>query len=504
MDKSVGKSLIRKMFLGWISMMILPIVLVLIFNYVQYGNFIKASGHGITTKLQVDELSPYEAVGRITNSIIITNPDAFLESDINTAYRHIEAVENLRLLVVIKKGDVVFSANSFHTRKGQDVVKTFESIKNITLPEFGSKQFQDNKLVLKETGYLMARQVDFYFSDGEEGSVFIFNKFVNVPMIIVKVVTENFLFIGIVTFIIMIIGMHKTFRYIIRPVIEIIDLTLEISKNKFTGRISSMPKDITLIKLKNAINNMAEKLELTQQNNLKLEMHRKEYIAAVSHDLKTPITAINMNVGALKDGLAKSPEKAEKYFNNILKKTNDINTMVKELSLYSDLENGIGDHKFEEVDIEWFVKDVIEETLYGIEDEFRDIRLINHLDRKVMKNIDTDKIKRYIMNVISNSIKYANAESLEIVITLEEVLGEMAIDTETPLRIVIEDNGIGVPQEKLDRIFDKFYRIDEARNQNQHGSGLGLAICKSIIEKHGGRISAESEFGKNFRIIAEI
>lgn len=503
MDKSVGQSMVRKMFVGWMSMMILPIVLVLVFNYVQYGDFVKRSGHDINTQLQRHELNPYEASGRITNGILLENPDLFLETDIKSSYSHISDVENLRLIIIIRKGDEMYSANDFETKKGQAVVDSFESIKGLRLPEFGSSQFKGNELVLGETGYVIARQVDFYYNDGQEGSIFTFKKYMDVPMIIVKLITQNLLFVGVVTFIIMIFGLHKTFKFIIRPVIEIIDLTMEISNNNFAGRISSKPRDITLIKLKNAINNMAEKLEGTQQENFKLESHRKEYIAAISHDLKTPVTAINMNVSALRDGLAKSPEKAEKYVNNILKKTNDINTMVKELSLYSELENGIEEYTFVEVDIDWFVKDVIEETLYSIDDALKNVEMINNLDRKVMKRIDTDKFKRFIMNVISNSIKYANSDNLEIKITLDELQRGHNLKADEPIRLIIEDNGMGVSEEKIERVFDKFYRVDEARNQNQHGSGLGLAICKSIIEKHGGTIYAESTFGKDFRIIVD-
>jgi len=313
-------------------------------------------------------------------------------------------------------------------------------------------------------------------------------------------------FVGIVTFLLMLFGMHKSIKFVLDPIIQVIKVTEKISEGDLSHRVHSQARDLAVVKLVGAVNTMTDKLEYTQKKNIALEAQREEYLAAISHDLKTPITAINMNIGALKDGLATTPERAEKYFNNILRKTNDINNMIKELTVISNLEVGKATYEFEAVQLDWFVNDVLDEALYSYNDKIETIEFENTLEERYLKSIDVSKFRRYINNILANSIKYSGSENLRITVRLEHVK-DVHRGSDYPnrkkVRLTIEDNGLGVESQELDQLFDKFYRVDVSRNQNVAGSGLGLAICKSIIENHKGSLYAESEKGSYFRVVAE-
>nr|WP_243277862.1 HAMP domain-containing sensor histidine kinase [Clostridium yunnanense] len=221
------------------------------------------------------------------------------------------------------------------------------------------------------------------------------------------------------------------------------------------------------------------------------EENRKELIASISHDLKTPITSIKGYIEGIKDGVADTPDKMEKYVNTILTKANYMDSLINDLFLYSKLELNKEPFKFQTVDMNIYIQDCVEEINFDLDQS--KVELIADVPEKpTLIDIDVQKVKRAIMNIVENSIKYKTDGKLIINIIVKS--------NNDLLTVEIRDNGKGIPKEALPYIFERFYRADTSRETVIGGSGLGLAIAKKIMDEHNGRIAVLSELGKGTSI----
>lgn len=216
----------------------------------------------------------------------------------------------------------------------------------------------------------------------------------------------------------------------------------------------------------------------------KLECNRKELIANISHDLKTPITSILGYVEGLQDGVADTVEKQNKYLATIHSKALALDYLIEELFLYSKLDADALTYKFEKINIKDFLDHIVEEF------QLRETGVHFKLTYKVHSECDTlaDRIhlNRAFSNLIENSINYRQEKiPLKIEITVSK--------TNKMLLVQFADNGKGISEEELPYVFDRFYRIDKSRNATIGGSGLGLAIVQQIIQHHKGKICITSK-----------
>lgn len=226
--------------------------------------------------------------------------------------------------------------------------------------------------------------------------------------------------------------------------------------------------------------------ESTEENSL-IEKENRELISNISHDLKTPITAVKGYVEGIMDGVADTPEKMDRYVRTIYNKTNEMDHLINELTFYSKIDTNRIPYTFSKLNVEDYFEDCSEEV--GLELETRGIELVyaNYVEKDVMVIADGEQIRRVIHNIISNAIKYMDKPKGIIQIRIKDV-GDF-------IQIEIEDNGKGIAAKDLPNIFDRFYRTDSSRNSSQGGSGIGLSIVRKIIEDHGGRIWATSKEG---------
>lgn len=217
-----------------------------------------------------------------------------------------------------------------------------------------------------------------------------------------------------------------------------------------------------------------------------------EVISNITHDLKTPLTAIKGYAQGILDGVAGSPERMNKYVLTIRNKADDMAGMVDELSFFAQIYQKDLVYHFMEVNAQDYFSECISELSLDL--ETRNISLVYRYDAECtgMIRIDREKLKRVINNIIGNAAKYIQKEIGILFVNIEEKEGEVIVH--------ITDNGIGIPEKELKRVFERFYRTDSSRNSGTGGSGLGLAIAKKIMEEHGGRIWAESVIGKGTRI----
>ena len=226
--------------------------------------------------------------------------------------------------------------------------------------------------------------------------------------------------------------------------------------------------------------------ESTEEKSL-IEKENRELISNISHDLKTPITAVKGYVEGIMDGVADTPEKMDRYVRTIYNKTNEMDHLINELTFYSKIDTNRIPYTFSKLNVEDYFEDCSEEV--GLELETRGIELVyaNYVEKDVMVIADGEQIRRVIHNIISNAIKYMDKPKGIIQIRIKDV-GDF-------IQIEIEDNGKGIGPKDLPYIFDRFYRTDVSRNSSKGGSGIGLSIVKKILEDHGGKVWATSRLG---------
>ena len=226
--------------------------------------------------------------------------------------------------------------------------------------------------------------------------------------------------------------------------------------------------------------------ESTEEKSL-IEKENRELISNISHDLKTPITAVKGYVEGIMDGVADTPEKMDRYVRTIYNKTNEMDHLINELTFYSKIDTNRIPYTFSKLNVEDYFEDCSEEV--GLELETRGIELVyaNYVEKDVMVIADGEQIRRVIHNIISNAIKYMDKPKGIIQIRIKDV-GDF-------IQIEIEDNGKGIGPKDLPYIFDRFYRTDVSRNSSKGGSGIGLSIVKKNLEDHGGKVWATSRLG---------
>ena len=227
-------------------------------------------------------------------------------------------------------------------------------------------------------------------------------------------------------------------------------------------------------------------LESTEQK-LEYDQESKELISNISHDLKTPLTAIKGYVEGIMDGVADTPEKMDRYIRTIYNKTNDMDRLINELTFYSKIDANRIPYTFNKINVKNYFEDCVEEMGIELESKGFAFSYKNEVDDSVEVIADAEQIKRVINNIVGNSVKYMDKSDPRIDIRVKDV-GDF-------VQIEIEDNGRGIGTKELPNIFERFYRADASRH-SAGGSGIGLSIVKKIIEDHGGKIWASSTLGK--------
>ena len=246
-------------------------------------------------------------------------------------------------------------------------------------------------------------------------------------------------------------------------------------------------KDDEMGRLMQAFEKMRIRLRDNAEEKLKSDRESKELISNISHDLKTPITAIKGYVEGIRDGVADTPEKMEKYIGTIYNKANEMDTLINELTLYAKIDTNRIPYNFAPLSVNDYFNDCAEDIEMELDSKNVEFGYFNYVegDQKIIA--DPEQLKRVINNIVSNSLKYMEREHGLINLRVKDV-GDF-------IQVELEDNGKGIAAKDLPNIFDRFYRTDASRNSSKGGSGIGLSIVKKIIEDHGGKIWATSREG---------
>ena len=231
---------------------------------------------------------------------------------------------------------------------------------------------------------------------------------------------------------------------------------------------------------------MQTKLRETTEERNRADALTKEVIGNISHDLKTPLTAIKGYAEGIMDGVAATPERMERYVKTIHSKAVDMAGLVDELSYFTKIYQKVEDFRFAPVKASYFFAECI--SGMSLDLETRNIQLLYQCDvgEDVEIVIDEEKIKRVVANIVGNAVKYIQREQGMILVNVE--------DQGPFIQVMIRDNGKGIGKEELPFIFERFYRADPARDRS--GSGLGLSIVQWIVSLHNGQITVHSTYGQ--------
>lgn len=232
----------------------------------------------------------------------------------------------------------------------------------------------------------------------------------------------------------------------------------------------------------------------------RLEKMRSEFVANVSHELKTPVAAVKGFAETLLAGALNDPETAKSFLQIIYDESERLNRLINDILELSKIETkGIPLH-FSAVHLTNFIGQSLD--MMRPEANKKRIQLEMHVDEQMVIEADEDRLRQILINLLSNGIKYT-PEGGKVKVIVEPIEANAAADDEK-IRIIVSDNGIGIPKKDLSRIFERFYRVDKARSRMSGGTGLGLSIVKHLVELHKGTIRAESEIGMGTRIIMEL
>ncbi|MFC5407421.1 sensor histidine kinase [Cohnella soli] len=332
---------------------------------------------------------------------------------------------------------------------------------------------------------------DFRYSDGDSGSLYIVKKISPYgemtsrwfPVLIGLLLLLPFVVNGLLNYFMT--------RSIVNPLKELKLAADRIREGELGFEVLTRSQD-EIGELFRSFEDMRRRLEESVQVRLQDEENRKELLANISHDLKTPITTIKGYVEGIRDGVAGTPDKLDRYLSTIYAKAIGMDKLIDELFLFSKLDMGKVPFHFEKADIGRYAADWAEELALDCAGKGIAVEYEDELPETTFVKLDREKLKRALFNITDNSAKYADKQNKQIVIRLS-AHGDEAL-------IAITDNGPGIKPEALPHLFERFYRAENSRNSGTGGSGLGLAIAKQIAEEHGGNIAASSVPGEGTKV----
>ena len=473
----------NKLKLSFVIIAIIPIVMIFTFLYFismfqlrtmerQYD--IKINGitnlldqtklYNILTNAEVNEIE----------KVISEEPDKLLDEKYLDKLS-VKLINKFSFIVVIKNDEIVYNKISGHTNLIQVLYEERESLED-----------RSSRLITRDYVDYMVRTESFLYKDGSRGYAFVVTEYgkifpeikdlarqIIIMMIVIIVLTGAVLVVWIYT------SVMSPMKKISAAARNIADgnLEFELTYNK-NDEFGSIYKDFE---------HMRKRLKESAEQKIESDNENKILISNISHDLKTPITSIKGYVEGIMDGVADTPEKMDRYIKTIYNKANDMDRLIAELTVYSNIDNNRIPYNFAKINVVDYFDDCSDELRIDLEQKGIVFGYSNNVDNNVKIIADAEQLKRVINNIVGNSIKYIGNKKGEINLIINDEIDFVHIE--------LEDNGKGIDVKDLPLIFDRFYRTDASRNSNEGGSGIGLSIAKKIIDEHNGKIWATSKVG---------
>ncbi|GKU78720.1 cell wall metabolism sensor histidine kinase WalK [Paenibacillus sp. L3-i20] len=333
--------------------------------------------------------------------------------------------------------------------------------------------------------------IQFQYPDGSSGSVVLLHRTEPVPMFWHPLSMAIGLVIVCLTSLLL---TYFVSRSIIRPIQSLRTAALHIKEGDLShelkmGKLGKKMQLTEISQLGSAFEEMRIRLKQSIDQSLQYEENRKLLLSHITHDLKTPISAIKGYVEGIMDGIANTDEKRIRYMQTIYRKATDMDQLIDELFLYTKLDLQKVAYDFKVVDLNRYMEQFVDEQRFEMEKSGVQLQFTPYLSGTLLVAADPDKLNRVLANILNNSLKYmiGEEESEDCIISVE------MREKNGFAHIQIDDTGPGIEKEDLPHIFEGFYRAEQSRNSETGGSGLGLAIVKQIVEGHGGFVWAESK-----------
>lgn len=302
----------------------------------------------------------------------------------------------------------------------------------------------------------------------------------------ITVLKNQFIYVTMLVIILSLIVSYFVSRKISSGVIKINREAKKLSKGNFNVKFDTNQPILELSEL-------AETLEYTKDELSKTENLRRELLANVSHDLKTPLTMIKAYAEMVRDVTYKDDTKRTKDLNIIIEETDRLNVLVNDILELSKIQSGTQKLTIEQFDLEKFVKNIIKR--YDIMSENKKYKFKVSINKNIIVSADRKRIEQVMYNLINNAINYTGDDK-KIIIS--------ALELENTVRIEVKDTGKGIDKEELENIWDKYYKIDKTHSREQVGSGVGLSIVKNILINHNCNYGVESIKGNGTTFYFEL
>ena len=480
----------RRLLVAFIIMVMFPCVMMSMVSVVimMYQTNSIQEGYELETEtFQVLFSNPMQVLNKMTRkdyndlvTIAQQSPDSLLDKQYAMKLNN-ELKEKYSFLIVSKEEEIVFCGNI-------DIFKKM----GCELPKYGDYHTKvDGGLYVSGKIPYLLKQYNFVFSDNQQGSVYIITN-VNILMPELKSILVQ----GIVSILIILVTtacllLVWLYRGIVKPIKVLKNAMNQVKEGNLNFKVDSSSMD-EIGELCMNFDEMREHLKEEIAVRIQYEQDLRELISNISHDLKTPLTAIQGYAEGLLDGVADTKEKQEKYLRTIYKKAEDMTALVEELSYYTKIDANTIPYLFEQVELKPYFEDCIEELSLDLEGKNCKLLFSSELEDTQKALLDREQLKRVINNIIGNALKYQDKKEGIIEIRLH--------DAKDMVQVEIKDNGSGIDEKALPYIFDRFYRADSSRNSKKGGTGLGLAIVKKVVVEHGGIVWAESKKNEGTQI----
>lgn len=460
---------------------LIPVVIIASFSTViitkvsSYFNFSSVTSNSYST---INHMQWSQTLQGIANALLNNEKDETTAEDIK---EFVAPLEKFNSVIYIEKNGKLFysTENSECALNIADKIVSLDKTKNINY-------FGDNGLVI----------IDHAKKGNDTYVIVIVNENYTVDDAYTRISAKAFsnLLLGrtgiialiiVLLFIISIVVISLiTSRTITEPIKKIAIGADEIARGNLDYKIDYKSTN-ELGQTVDSFNSMRTRLKHSIEEKNIADEKRKELIAGIAHDVRTPLTSAKGYAEGLLDGIASTPEKQEQYIKTIISSINDTEKILNELLNVSQLELNSYRLNMVNISIKNFIDDGVEDIKRTLTEIGFEFTYFCNCSEEAVVSIDTDAFQRVISNIISNSIKYSR----------DNVKGKIWLNlNEYDKSVILEirDNGIGVDKQSLTKIFDTMFRADPARTKTSEGSGLGLSICKQLVELHNGLIWASS------------
>lgn len=484
-----------KIVVSFVSVVLAPILLLGISAAltIHFQSNTIRSTYGISRTSELFSSNVLEIFTELTSQVkadiqetLAEEPDALLREEKRDQWQQILTGGGAYLIVSVD-GEIVYDGRDQRTagRKHEETEESREEFYRV-LPTDLEDNLGNRYCYIGLPWQCLISTVHFGGGDSPEGVAYLVTSvrgiFPNVRSVALDVVIMVVLVL-VITAMLLTMWLYSS---VLRPLATLQKATRAIRDGNLDFSLEVEGKD-EISELCRDFEDMRVRLKATAEEKLQYDRENKVLISNISHDLKTPLTAVKGYCEGILDGVANTPEKLEKYIRTIYNKAGDMQRLIDELTLYSKIDTNRIPYNFEKISVSGYFSDCAEELAMDLSAQNIEMTYSNYLADDVMIIGDAEQLKRVVNNIISNSIKYMDKKKGFISLRLRDE-GDF-------VRVEIEDNGKGIATRDLPYIFDRFYRTDSSRNSATGGSGIGLSIVKKIIEDHGGRIWATSKEG---------